>query len=71
MNIEHDHWEEARKQIAKINFLRRKRFRKIAGHLLAVQYLEEFSYRDSHTKDIYGDLKRYGFQTDNSIKEIF
>lgn len=46
--------EEARKQIVKINFLRRKRFRKIAGHLLVVQYLEE--YTDSHRKDIYREL---------------
>jgi hypothetical protein len=28
---------------------------KIAGHLLVVQHLEEFSYRDSHRKDIYRD----------------
>ncbi|MGC2571056.1 MAG: hypothetical protein WA364_06045 [Candidatus Nitrosopolaris sp.] len=54
--------EEARKQIVKINSLRRKRFQKIAGHLLVVQYLEVFSYRDSqerHLQRIADDVVNY------------
>ncbi|MGC2571454.1 MAG: hypothetical protein WA364_08075 [Candidatus Nitrosopolaris sp.] len=52
--------EEARKQIVKINFLRRERFRKIAGRLLVV---EEFSYRrlaqERHLQRIADDVANY------------